>query len=93
MSKTIYLLTGTSGEYSDRSDWNVRAFVAKKGAEALKTRLEEMENRRRALRSDGDYDAAEALEEEVKILDPNNSSFWSSTDYAIEEIQLEGGSK
>lgn len=89
----IYLLTGQSGEYSDRSDWNIRAFVEKDGAQALKTRLEEIETRKRALRSDGEYRAAEDLDEERKTIDPKGESEWGSTDYAIEEIELEGGAK
>lgn len=89
----IYLLTGQSGEYSDRSDWNIRAFVEKDGAQALKARLEEIENRKRAFRSDGEYEKADALEEERKALDPKGGSCWDSTDYGIEEIELEGVTK
>ena len=89
----IYLLTGTSGEYSARSNWNVRAFVARSGAETLSARLDEIENRKRALRSDGDYDGANALDKEVEAIDPNGTGHWDATDYAIEEIELEGGAE
>lgn len=89
----IYLLTGQSGEYSDRSDWNIRAFVEKDGAQALKARLEEIETRKRALRSDGEYSGCAALEEERKTIDPKGNDYWDWTDYYIEEIELEGVAK
>lgn len=86
----IFLLTGTSGEYSDRSDWNIRAFAEKSGAEVLKARLEEIETRKRAFRSDMEYEKAYALDEERRALDPKGQYDWDSTDYMIEEIELEG---
>jgi hypothetical protein len=33
MAKTIYLVTGSCGEYDDKQEWNVKAFVSKDKAE------------------------------------------------------------
>jgi hypothetical protein len=88
---TIYLLMGTEGEYSDRSDWNVRAFVRREGAETLKTTLEELATEAYRLRSDGEYTASEEVLMKIKTLDPGASE-WGLIYYDIEEIELEGES-
>jgi hypothetical protein len=88
---TIYLLTGTQGEYSDRSDWNVRAFVRRERAEALKTTLEGLATEAYRLRSDCVYTASEEVLKKIKALDPGASE-WGMIDYDIEEIELEGES-
>jgi hypothetical protein len=40
-SRTIYLVTGTSGSYEDTRQWNVRAFEVKAEADALAAALAE----------------------------------------------------
>lgn len=36
----IYIVQGSTGEYSDRSEWNVRAFLRKEEAQDFLTRIE-----------------------------------------------------
>ena len=91
MSTTIYLLFGASGLYSDHSEWNLKAFTRKEGAEALKSTLEAKEVEIRRLRSDREYDAALAAEKALAAFDPKRGEQWEDVSYAIEEIQLEGG--
>src|ERR1043166_8413005 len=38
----IYLVTGSRGQYDDRSDWNVAAFKAKKRAEEIRSKLQKL---------------------------------------------------
>ncbi len=35
MTQTLYVVMGTTGEYSDRSEWPVRAFIDETAAETL----------------------------------------------------------
>lgn len=41
MSQTLYVVMGTTGEYSDRSEWPVRAFATEAGADAFVSELDE----------------------------------------------------
>lgn len=40
MSAKVYVVMGTTGEYSDRKEWPVAAFTAEEGAAGLLTQLE-----------------------------------------------------
>ena len=87
----IYLVTGVTGEYSDFTKWNVKAFGSMDQAinfmEDINTVIQD------TLKGEGqknlDYTARSALEKALKDLDPNVSIDYTGVDYEIEEIELE----
>ncbi len=90
--KTIYIVCGTSGEYSDRTDWVVKAFAsearAKEFCALLQATIERIQS---AIRDRAKTFAEErALEEEMKRLDPKIESFWYDTTYSVAPLELDG---
>ena len=81
--KTIYVVFGTTGEYSDRRDWPVKAFVNEAKAQQLvldATRIaKEMEAKE--WRS---YDS-----KEKNIFDPNMDMDYTGTGYYHFPVELE----
>lgn len=89
--RTIYLVTGTTGEYADWSKWNVKAFdtmdMAINFMEEIHTVIQD------TLEGAGqehiDHATRTRLEKALKDLDPNVSIDYTGVDYEIEEIELE----
>lgn len=84
---SIWLVTGTSGQYSDRRDWNVKAFSTKEGAEQFKAYLEAADD----LDQQGEDfewfgEVHEAHVKKMQQLDKGYSEY-SETDYDIEEVE------
>lgn len=86
-TKIIYLVWGTSGSYSDRVEWNIKAFKdpqkAKALAEACQARANEFTRDR--YYSEGD----DAFQKHMEGLDP--IARWDDRpDYGTQEIEYEG---
>jgi hypothetical protein len=85
MTKKIWVVRGTTGEYSDRSEWPVCAYKdeqkAKDHAEMATKRAKEIEATRK-----NRYPRCEGLNE----FDPNMSIDYTGTEYFIEEMELKG---
>ena len=91
--KTIFIICGTAGMYSDRCDWNVKAFRSREKAEAYMAVLSAKNNEiESALRNaDYSYAADEAMKAEMKKLDPNGTFYWGDgVDYSIQELDFDG---
>jgi hypothetical protein len=91
----IWVVMGTTGEYSDRSEWPVKAFrdqeVAERFALAAKVRADEIEATRDALQASGEWNnAADQALVETNELDPDMSMDYTGTDYyAMGPVELE----
>lgn len=91
--KTIFIICGTTGSYSDRCDWNVRAFRSREKAEAYMAVLSAKNNEIESALRDDDYGhtAEEAKKDEMKMLDPNGIFYWGEgVDYSIQELAFDG---
>jgi len=87
MSK-IYIVCGITGEYSDRSEWNVKAFTT---VEKSSNYLEKLVTTYRSIdTTDYGYKRgnSEELEEVMLPLDPNFYEDYTGTSYYISEVEL-----
>lgn len=85
MSVPIYVVMGGTGEYSDREEWPVKAFIEKKDAEQLvvdATKVSKLIDMR-------DYDARRAITKDTNPFDPNMKMDYTGTYYYIIETELE----
>ena len=81
----IYVVFGTTGEYSDRSEWPVKAFRMKRKAVALVTKATD---RAKALeQSTPEYQHYEA--EGQNEFDPDMKMDYTGTTYYICTVELE----
>lgn len=91
----IWVVMGTTGEYSDRSEWPVKAFRDERQAErfamAAKIRASEIEATRKALGESGEWNnAADQALLKTNELDPDMKTVYTGTDYyAMGPIELE----
>lgn len=87
----IYIVQGTTGEYSDRTDWIVCAFKDKKAADqrARKAmqRGKEIEKEKEALRSQGE-EYWEFKEDGKNEFDAKFMMDYTGTEYHVEETEL-----
>lgn len=77
--RTLYVVMGTTGEYSDRTEWPVRAFLDETKAADLVLRAE-AEARQLAYRSDHSRKSA---------ADPNFRMDYTGTEYYIMPVPLD----
>lgn len=85
--RMVYVVSGSTGEYSDRTDWTVCAFETKAKAEALVKRLAAWcdergvgENPKVDRDDDGDLGRPEE--------DPGFMCDYTGTRYAVEAVEL-----
>jgi hypothetical protein len=88
--RKIWVVIGSTGEYSDRCEWLVRAFVDEKAAalyvSTLKTTYQQFQqNSCGHLRDD---DESNTLEKYMLEFDPNFREDYTGTYYYIEESEL-----
>lgn len=96
----IYILQGSTGEYSDRADWIVRAYKDKEQADSDRTKADyeaaEVKNKIDEFES-ADYYYLISTErrkrEESKIrkgltVDPNCQIDYTGTTYWVKEVEL-----
>jgi hypothetical protein len=97
MGLTIYVVEGSTGEYSDRNDWPVRAFRTEEAAKAEVTRLSELARVYEQKKDetpdfwDIQYDTAKhaAFKAAIGIDDPHFSMDYTGTRYAFYAVELE----
>lgn len=82
----IYIVLGSTGEYSDRSEWIVGAFET---MEAAETKVADLEMAYRGLLQGRDpfdvhYEARKAVTEAMEELDPQFSLDYTGTTWRIE---------
>ena len=91
--KTIYVVEGQTGEYSDHCKWPVRAFVSEKRAKRF---VEEVSQEYRKLKQRYYVDGGPAGwyfkmkdAEEQNPLDPNMQTDYTGTTYSYYPIELD----
>lgn len=96
--KTVFVVRGSTGEYSGNRNWGVRAFETKAAAEAFEARCVDWLRKHRAHTSNDGRDDAEplascdereALCNDPERLDQNLEISYTGTDYYLEEIPFE----
>jgi hypothetical protein len=88
MDKIIYVVRGSTGEYSDRWEWLVKAFTDKITAENFVNDCSAIARR--------EFDNANKSSsfwgyEKSSELDPNFSMDYTGTNYYLEEVELQDG--
>ena len=83
----IFVVMGTTGEYSDRSEWPVRAFFtqqqARDWADAAKARMHELADGRQL-----EYSQRERLAK-LNQYDPGHMWDYTDTDWFVYEVPLD----
>ena len=82
----IYIVTGSTGEYDDRYEWNVKAFSSKEKADDLCGELNKLTEGASKLSYKERDELAEAVQES---LDPKCSIDYTGTYYNIEELEVD----
>jgi hypothetical protein len=85
--KTIYIVMGTTGEYSDRNEWLVRAYFSKIKAEALVETLEAWCRENSVSRLD-DRVSFERRDGIKCPLDPQFQCDYTGTSYYLAECEM-----
>jgi hypothetical protein len=84
--RTIYVVSGSTGEYSDRTEWMVRAFVSEDAAMNLAVkataRAKELELTRKSR-----YEGVEGANEH----DPVMQMDYTGTTYRYDPVELDEG--
>ena len=90
MSKVVYVVHGSTGEYSDHRAWEVRAFMSKAQAEAMVARLTAW-LRQYGLDTDSGNSEWRALPypKPTPPEDPEFSSDYTGTVYGVMELPLD----
>jgi len=80
----IYVVMGTTGEYSDRTEWPVKAFTVKRKAERLITLATEDAKRLESERETTYSNSPEGSSEH----DPKIQMDYTGTEYFYYEVEL-----
>jgi hypothetical protein len=83
MGQTIYLVLGTTGEYSDHTEWNVAAYTEKTAAEEHARLLNEWVKGTDVF----DFDARKDKAQKCPY-DPMCEIDYTGTEYVVMEISL-----
>ena len=79
--KKVYIVVGSTGEYSDYSEWNAKAFFDKERANALLDKLRHI--------IDETTGMAE-LEKKLRAIDKKAYVDYTGILYRIDELEVEG---
>lgn len=82
----IYIVTGSTGEYDDRYEWNVKAFSSKEKADDLCGALNKLMEGASKLKHKERYELQEMIQES---LDRLCSIDYTGTYYNIEILELD----
>jgi hypothetical protein len=87
---TIYIVQGSTGEYSDRTDWIVCAYTDKEKADEHATKAEAWGIGYAGRWEVRDYSAKEdvAMENDKNPFDPNFRQDYTGTSYWVKECEL-----
>ena len=84
---TIYIVTGSTGEWSDRTKWLVKGWWSKEKAIQHVKDLEELYKTSSPL---GDrYQRKNTLETIMKTLDPSFQEDYTGTHWYVQEVEVE----
>lgn len=83
----LFVVIGTTGEYSDRSEWLVRAF--KREADA-RTYVEALQDRRKQL-PQRDWENDLAIEAAMREFDPQYSEDYTGTSWFVRSVDYDDG--
>ena len=82
----VYIVTGHTGEYEDRWDWNVKAFTSKEKADNLCEALNVLVKDSKEL----DWDDRDKLVEKIQqSLDPMCSIDYTGTYYKVDQLEVD----
>lgn len=85
----IYVVTGTTGEYSDRSEWLVKAFTDEKKAEEFVNMASGLA-REIELKRESRYSGLDGIDPSEYAFDPHFSMYDTGTFYTYDSVELEG---
>lgn len=86
-SRVIYVVSGSTGEYSDRTEWLTRAFETEINARVY---VETLTLERQKLGERGyDWEHQRAVEAAMRALDPGFQEDYTGTHWRVEEVALE----
>ena len=88
MEKMAYLVTGSTGEYSDHQYWFVRVFLKKEDADALCKRLTEWCQEKGCVESRGSIGHEYGNDKQHPPEDDNFQLDYTGTSYGVAEIPL-----
>lgn len=80
----IFVVMGTTGEYSDRNEWPVKAFKLKDSAEAFVLECSKIAKEIKAK-----YKSSYSVPANSHPLDPGFQSDYTGTEYFIYNVKLE----
>jgi hypothetical protein len=84
--KTIYIVEGTTGECSDRREWQIRAFLSKKKANALQALAS-----KRAKELFTEYDKYYHIPRGANEFDPEMRADYTGVRYVVYSLELDEG--
>ena len=84
----IYLVSGSTGEYSDRNEWNVVAFKNEEKGEAFRDKLNLLCNKA-GVHNSSSWDISPEDEKAIKELDPYFHADYTGTVYYLQAIDLQ----
>lgn len=84
MSNVVYVIQGTTGEYSDRNDWLVCAYHSREKAEEH-TRKAML--RAKEIRGVGQF--SYNVPQGVNEFDPNMQMDYTGTEYTVYEVEIQ----
>jgi hypothetical protein len=88
MSKTIYVVQGTTGEYSDRTDWMVRAYNTMEEAKEEVTRLSDLLRSLGGYKFNMDWDERDVISEVMRLTDHRFHMDYGGTMWFVNECEL-----
>lgn len=88
--KQVFIIEGNTGEYSDRTNWLVKAFLDEEAAQnfarELTSKLEELGL---DVGCCGDWEEREVKSKEMKKLDPWFQNDYTGSHYCLLNVELE----
>jgi hypothetical protein len=88
MTQTIYVVLGSTGEHSDRSEWLVKAFHSQAEAESYVTFLTTKRQEVAAPKWELEWDERASVEAKMRAFDPNYAEDYTGTSWWVSEVEL-----
>lgn len=88
MESKIWIVSGSSGEYSDRTDWTVEAWTTEEAAKARVAALDALLLQHGFKHGRGDYETQKEREKALLATDPQFQCDYTGTDYTCYECVL-----
>ena len=88
MTQPIYVVLGSTGEYSDRSEWLVKAFRSQAEAENFVTFLTVTRQMTAPPRGELEWEDRGSVEDKMRAFDPNYAEDYTGTSWRVSEVEL-----